>query len=67
MAGAITPPSTQIVPGAAGQAHAVDVATQMMTQTNALEMQNATQTQGGMQQINTVTTTTMLGLIAKAG
>ncbi|HTQ14289.1 MAG TPA: hypothetical protein VMH86_10470 [Rhizomicrobium sp.] len=65
---AVTPPSTRIVPGiAAGQAHAVAVATQMMTQTNALEMQNATQTQGGMQKINTVTTSTMLSLIAAAG
>ena len=66
MAGAYTPLSTAVLPGAAGYANAVNVTLSAMAQSTAFASQNAKQTQSGMQQINTVTTATMVSQIMQA-
>jgi hypothetical protein len=66
MAGTYTPLSTAVLPGAAGYANAVNVTLSAMSQSTAFASQNAKQTQSGMQQINTVTTATMVSQIMQA-
>ncbi len=66
MAGTYTPLSTAVLPGAAGYANAVNVTLSAMAQSTAFASQNAKQTQGGMQQINTVTTVNMVAQIMQA-
>lgn len=66
MAGSYTPLSTAVLPGAAGYANAVNVTLSAMSQSTAFASQNAKQTQSGMQQINTVTTATMVSQIMQA-
>ena len=48
-------------------AEALAVASQAMAHAVGLAMENATQTQGGMQQINNTATAAMIALITQAG
>jgi len=48
-------------------AEALAVAMQAMGHATGLAMENATQTQGGMQQINNTSTAALMALIMKAG
>ena len=48
-------------------AEAVGVTTQAMAHATGLAMENATQTQGGMQQINNTSTSALMALIMQAG
>ncbi len=49
-----------------GPAQAVAVETQAMAHSTGLAMENATQTQGGMQQVNNTATAAMISLITQA-
>ena len=49
-----------------GPAEAVSVATQAMSHSMGLAMENAQQTQGGMQQVNNTATAAMITLITQA-
>ena len=48
-------------------AEAVAVASQAMAHAVGLAMENATMTQGGMQQINNTTTASIIALVMQAG
>jgi len=48
-------------------AEALAVSTQAMGHANGLAMENATQTQGGMQQVNNTSTSALMAMIMKAG
>ncbi len=48
-------------------AEAVAAATQAMAHAMGLAMENATQTQGGMQQINNTTTAAIIAMVMQAG
>jgi len=50
-----------------GPAEAISVETQAMSHSTGLAMENAVQTQGGMQQVNNTATAAMISLITKAG
>jgi hypothetical protein len=50
-----------------GPAEAVSVSTQAMAHAMSLAMENASQTQGGMQQVNNTATAAMIALITQAG
>lgn len=49
-----------------GPAQALAVETQAMAHSTGLAMENATQTQGGMQQVNNTATAAMISLITQA-
>ncbi len=49
-----------------GPAEAVSVEVQAMAHATGLAMENATQTQGGMQQVNNTATAAMISLITQA-
>lgn len=48
-------------------AEAVAIATQAMAHATGLAMENATQTQGGMQQVNNTSTSALMAMIMQAG
>lgn len=48
-------------------AEALAVSTQAMAHATALSMENASQTQGGMQQINNTSTAAVMAMIMQAG
>ncbi|MGD0190321.1 MAG: RebB family R body protein [Rhizomicrobium sp.] len=50
-----------------GPAEAVSVAAQALSHAISLAMENATQTQGGMQQVSNTATAAMITLITQAG
>lgn len=50
-----------------GPAESVSVETQAMSHSTSLAMENAVQTQGGMQQVNNTATAAMISLITRAG
>ncbi len=50
-----------------GPAEAIAVETQAMAHSTGLAMENAVQTQGGMQQVNNTATAAMITLITQAG
>jgi hypothetical protein len=62
---AVTQTNVKLV--AEAPAEAVAVATQAMAHATSLSMENASQAQGGMQQVNNTATAAMISLITQAG
>jgi Killing trait len=62
---AVTQTNVKLV--AEAPAEAVAVATQAMAHSTSLAMENASQAQGGMQQVNNTATAAMISLITQAG
>jgi hypothetical protein len=62
---AVTQTNVKLV--AEAPAEAVAVATQAMAHATSLAMENASQAQGGMQQVNNTATAAMISLITQAG
>ena len=62
---AVTQTNVKLV--AEAPAEAVAVSTQAMAHATSLAMENASQAQGGMQQVNNTATAAMISLITQAG